>query len=163
MPGKYNALEIIEMAKKIEKNGAAFYKKAADKTSNSKTKQLLSDLATMEGVHEVVFGDMLNQISDGWSKVNEDSNADMHKYLEAMVDNIIFDLKNDNIDEILGDINKVFAFAIEKEKQSVLYYLGIKEMVPDKLGKDKISEIIGEEMKHIAILSDVARKHQTNK
>jgi len=48
------------------------------------------------------------------------------------------------------------------EKDSIVFYLGIKEMVPEKYGKDKLDKIIKEEMGHIKLLSKelVALKNQ---
>lgn len=157
---KYNAYEIIEMAKKMERNAAAFYSKASEKVENQEAKRLLSDLAEMEKVHEVVFEDLKSLFSDAeWSKMNIDSDNEMLHYLESMADNIIFDAKSDEKEIAdMSDIDYVFRFAVGKEKQSVLYYMGIKQLVPDELGRDKIEEIIKEEMKHVAILSDVWKK-----
>jgi rubrerythrin len=158
---KFNALEIIEMAKKIERNGAAFYKLASEKVINPEAKQLLNDLASMEQVHEMVFEDLKNYLPDDqtWTKHEVDTDGQLFSYLESMADNIIYDLKNDKMEEHIKSIEAIFKYAIEKVKQSVLYYLGIKELVPEALGKDKISEIIKEEMKHVAILSDAKKKY----
>lgn len=50
-------------------------------------------------------------------------------------------------------MKSVLKAAILAEKDSIVFYLGMKEMVPDKYGKDKLEEIIKEEMGHIKILS----------
>jgi rubrerythrin len=42
------------------------------------------------------------------------------------------------------------SFAIDFERETVLYFLGLKEAVKEK---EAIDEIINEEKKHIAILS----------
>ena len=39
------------------------------------------------------------------------------------------------------------------EKDSIVFYLGMKEIVPENLGKTKIDQIIKEEMAHIKLLS----------
>jgi rubrerythrin len=158
---KYNAYEIIEMAKKMERNAALFYEKASEKVNEPKVKELLSDLSKMESVHEVIFDDLKNLFSDSeWANMNISDDNDMLHYLESMADNIIFDMKNDEKEiKDMSDIDFVFRFAIGKEKQSVLYYMGIKQLVPESLGRDKIEEIIKEEMKHVAILNDVWKKY----
>ena len=53
-------------------------------------------------------------------------------------------------DESMADILKI---AIELEKKSILFYLGVKDMVPAKLGKDSIDHIIDEEKGHVVLLS----------
>ena len=158
---KYNAYEIIEMAKKMERNASLFYEKASEEVKDTKVKELLSNLSKMESVHEVIFDDLKNLFSDSeWSNMNISDDNDMLHYLESMVDNIIFDMKNDEKEiKDMSDIDYVFRFAIGKEKQSVLYYMGIKQLVPESLGRDKIEEIIKEEMKHVAILNDEWKKY----
>jgi rubrerythrin len=48
----------------------------------------------------------------------------------------------------------VLKAAILAEKDSIVFYLGMKEMVPEKFGKDKLDKIIKEEMGHIKILAN---------
>ncbi len=43
--------------------------------------------------------------------------------------------------------------AIEAEKDSIVFYLGMKEAVAENLGQDRIDVIIKEEMGHIRVLS----------
>jgi rubrerythrin len=43
--------------------------------------------------------------------------------------------------------------AITAEKDSTVFYLGMKELVSSKQGKDKIDAIIKEEMGHIRLLA----------
>lgn len=43
--------------------------------------------------------------------------------------------------------------AIVAEKDSIVFYLGMMQFVPEELGKDKLGKIIKEEMGHIRILS----------
>jgi rubrerythrin len=52
--------------------------------------------------------------------------------------------------ETIEDILKV---AINAEKNSVAFYSGIKQFVPDRAGKDRIEAIITEELGHLAMLS----------
>jgi rubrerythrin len=44
--------------------------------------------------------------------------------------------------------------AVELEKQAILFYLGIKDMVPERLGKDMVERIIKEEQSHVVMLSN---------
>jgi len=50
-------------------------------------------------------------------------------------------------------IEDSFRMALEREKDSVIFYLGIKDMVSENLGRDKIDGIIKEEMNHVTIIS----------
>jgi rubrerythrin len=57
--------------------------------------------------------------------------------------------------ETLEDIIKT---ALGLEKDSILFYLGVKNMVPPKYGRDKVEEIIEEERKHVAQLTGILQK-----
>jgi rubrerythrin len=55
---------------------------------------------------------------------------------------------------------EILKAAIGIEKDSIAFYLGMKDMVSERRGKEKIEEIIREEMEHIRLLSHelMARK-----
>ena len=53
----------------------------------------------------------------------------------------------------LSSITEILKSAIEAEKDSIVFYLGMKEAVPESLGQDRINRIIKEEMGHIRMLS----------
>ena len=59
----FTADEIFEMAEKIEKNGAEFYREAAEKATDKDTKQMLLDMAVMEQGHLETFQDMRKELS----------------------------------------------------------------------------------------------------
>ncbi len=48
---------------------------------------------------------------------------------------------------------KLLKIAIELEKDSVIYYMGIKQVIPESFGKEKVDSIIKEEMSHITLLN----------
>jgi len=43
--------------------------------------------------------------------------------------------------------------AIGLEKDSIVFYLGMKDAVPERLGRSRIDDIIREEMSHVYLLS----------
>ena len=51
----FNADEVFEMAEQIERNGAKFYRKAAENIADADEKKLLIHLAEMEDDHEKTF------------------------------------------------------------------------------------------------------------
>ena len=59
----FSADEIFEIALEIERNGAKFYRSAADSISNTDKKQLLLHLAEMEDEHEQTFKTMRTQLT----------------------------------------------------------------------------------------------------
>ena len=150
----FNADEILEMAITIEKNGAAFYRKAAEKAGASAEGMMLS-LAAMEDDHGKTFTEMREKLSaDDTKPTAFDPDDEGALYLQAMADGEVFDLKKDPTEVITGgDMKAVLRCAIGLEKDSIVFYLGIKKLVPEKLGVDWVDAIIAEEMSHIATLT----------
>jgi len=52
----------------------------------------------------------------------------------------------------------ILRIAIGLEGKSIMFYLGIKDMVPEKLGSTKVDAIIAEEKSHIVVLAAELRK-----
>jgi len=153
----FNADEIFEMAEQIERNGAKFYRKVAEGTEDEGTKQFLLELAAMEDDHERTFAAMRAELSaEERTSTVFDPEGEAGMYLQAMADGYVFDVRADPAELLTGEetIAEVLGTAIGLEKDSIVFYLGIKEMVPEKLGKDRMNAIIKEEMSHITTLSN---------
>ncbi|MCJ7615251.1 MAG: ferritin family protein [Desulfobacterales bacterium] len=155
----FNADEIFEIARQIEKNGAEFYKLAAEIVDKPSVRKLLLELAAMEIEHEKTFISLRANLSDQEKeKTVFDPEDESVLYLKALADSRIF-LKKD-IPDVLTNMNqaekdfakKIIKYAMAAEKDSIVFYLGMKDLVPENLGKDKIDQIIKEEMSHIRLL-----------
>ncbi len=152
----FNAFEIFEMAEQIERNGVKFYRKAAKHVTDSNTKQMLLELAAMEVEHEQIFTDMRKQISHKQRElITFDPENEAALYLQAMANGHVFDLNKDPAEQLTGRENVVdiLKMAIEAEKDSIVFYLGLKDFVPAQAGRKKVEDIITEEQSHIVILS----------
>jgi rubrerythrin len=147
---KFNAKTILEMAENIEKNGYTFYRRAADEVENPEIKTFLLELAEMEVDHEKLFTSMKANLSE---KENKDIVFDPYDeaalYIQALSDTRVFYEKEINT----SSAEEVLKAGIEAEKESIVFYLGMKELVPEASGKDKIDGIIREEMNHIQTIS----------
>ena len=146
----FNADEIYEMAQQIERNGAAFYRKAAQSVDDPSGKELLLNFADMEVAHEKVFAELKKDLSESDKTATTfDPEGEAALYLRALADTRVFFEKE--IDTT--SMRAILKAAILAEKDSIVFYLGMKEMVPEGLGKAKIDIIIKEEMSHIKLLS----------
>ena len=151
----FNADEVLRIAEQIERNGITFYEKAAERFGGDE-KRILLRLADMERTHERVFATMRRELSDANRELEAiDPEGEAARYLAAFADGQVFDPDADPL-ALLGpkssgrDILKV---AIGLEKDSVVFYVAIRDAVPPSLGKEKIERIIKEEMDHIVLLS----------
>ncbi len=146
----FNADDIFEMAEQMERNGIKFYTTAAESVSDDDAKSLLLEFADMEREHEKIFSEMRKELSsDEKQSTVFDPEGDAAHYLRALADTrVFFDKKID-----VSSLENILKDAIQAEKDSIVFYLGMKEAVPQDLGKGRLDNIIKEEMGHIRMLS----------
>ena len=153
----FNMDEVFELAEQIERNGGKFYRKAAESSRNENASSLLLSLAVMEDEHEATFKAMRAEVSaDEKAPTIYDPEGQSVAYLKAMASGHVFDVSSDPSDKLTGGetLKEILAIAITAEKDSIVFYLGIKDVVPEKLGKDQMDGIIKEEMGHITLLTN---------
>ena len=153
----FNIDEVFELAEQIERNGGKFYRKAAESAGNEDARDLLLSLAVMEDEHEATFKAMRVEVSaDEAAPTIYDPEGQSVAYLKAMASGHVFDVSSDPSEGLTGGetLQEILSTAIGAEKNSIVFYLGLKDVVPEKLGKDKIDPIIKEEMAHITLLVD---------
>ncbi|MGE4520495.1 MAG: ferritin family protein [Desulfobacteraceae bacterium] len=147
----FSADEIFEMAIEIEVKGQEFYRKAAADAENEDLKKILSDLADMEVDHEETFKEMKKDLKSSEKEAGVfDPENEAAAYLKALADTKVFYEKE--IDT--KSVKEVMKAAITAEKDSIVFYLGMKNLVPEKKGQDRLDKIINEEMTHIRIISN---------
>jgi rubrerythrin len=145
-----NADNVFEMAEQIESNGVKFYQAAANSTDNEGLKDFLNHMAKMEIVHQNIFKSLRGELSNKEKAATVfDPNEESTLYLQAIVDSRV-SFENEFQ---FTSVESILKAAIESEKDTVIFYLGMKEAVPEDLGKNKIDRIIKEEMGHIRILT----------
>ena len=152
---EYSAGEAFEMACQIERNGARFYRKAAQVTGDGAAGQVLLELAAMEDDHERAFAAMSEELSaQERTEPAYDPDSEAVLYLQAYADTRVFDARVDPSEQLTGEetIEEILKIAIGLEEHSIAFYTGIREAVPEKLGRERISEIIKEEMSHVVTL-----------
>ncbi|MCI0499103.1 MAG: ferritin family protein [Planctomycetales bacterium] len=149
----FNADEIFEMAEEIERNGAAFYREAAGKASGASVKKMLLELAAMEDGHEQIFAQMRRDLSPAEKEQTAyDPDNQVAQYLRTMADFHGTEGKIGPTEKLTGkeSMNEILMIALQAEKNSIAFYVGIKDLVTSKSGKGKIQTIIIEEMAHVA-------------
>ena len=146
----FNADDIFELAEQLERNGATFYRTAAESVSESQSKDFLLKLADMEDDHEKTFAQMRAGLS-GQEKASTvfDPQGEAVLYLRALADTRVFfekEIDTSSMEAILKD-------AITAEKDSIVFYLGMRDAVPQGMGRGRLDDVIKEEMGHIRLLS----------
>jgi len=126
--------------------------------SEGDEERTLRSLANMERNHERAFASMRRELADADEGLKAfDPEGEAGRYLAAIADGQIFDLKADPL-ALLGpqeSVQGILELAIDMEKDSVVFYVAIRDSVPESLGKDRIEKIIKEEMDHVILLSRI--------
>ena len=145
----YSVREIIEMAIQTEKTGGQFYAEMAAKfKDNEAINELFTKLSAREKDHEKTFTKLMDTLGDevpeGWEEAS--------KYMRAMVESAFFLGKEKSTAHMdaVTDYRQAVGFALAFEKETLLYFHGIRDLVKDKT---IIDEIIEEEKSHIMWLT----------
>lgn len=149
----FSVAEAVEQAVQTEKLGYDFYTEIAKKfKKDEKLKELFETLALKEQQHEKVFSGIRDnagqQIPDDWGEVS--------KYLRAIVESEFF-LGSGKSLQSIGNIKtaaEAVRFAMGFEKETLLYFYNIRDLVSEKAVIDKL---INEEKSHIVWLSDYGK------
>ena len=148
--------ELINIAIGIERRGIAFYDVMARSTQNTKARQIFQYLVGMEREHIQIFQNMLSE-ADKY-EVPETYAGEYAAYLQALVDSAVFTddaVTSELATQSENDIAAV-ELGISAEKDSILFYSELKEVVP-KRERATISRIIAEEKLHLRQLSDLKK------
>lgn len=152
---KFNIDEIFEIAEQIERNGAMFYRAAADTTPMKAMGAKLISLADMEDEHERTFAHMrLDFVTETKRDIVYESDDLVAQVLQAWASNAVFDMETDPLGVLSAgkSIEEILKIAIGREKDSIAYYEGLKTGLDSHDDRLKIDHIIREEMSHIVIL-----------
>jgi len=151
----FNADEILQMAERIERNGARFYRRAAEACqADEASKATFLELAEMEDGHERTFAEMRVALGGTETQTSTfDPEGQTAAYLEAMADANVFGPDTDPVDLVCDkSAAELLKIAIDLEKESIVFYLVLRDLVSAPAGRDKVERILQEEMAHVALL-----------
>ncbi len=154
----YSIREVIEQAIQTEKLGYIFYSSMAEKfKDNEELNKLFIILAGQELTHEKQFVELEQRLGgeplENWEEAS--------LYLRAIVESEFFLGNNKSLPSVnmLDTVDAAIQYAINFEKETLLYYLGLQSAIKDN---SLLNEIISEEKRHIVRLSDLRKSHSLN-
>ena len=150
-----NADDVFGMAVRIEENGYTFYTAVAAKAQDATTKKLFEDLAAMEEGHIATFKGLRSTLPGSWpADAVWDPEGLGECYLQATADTHVFtkEAAESRLQKV-ADAFEVFDLALQFEKDSVAFFVGVKEILPDLASKNEIDALIQAEMDHIRMLT----------
>ncbi len=148
--------DVFEVALQIEMHGERFYRHAVSLTDAPKMKDVFSFAAEEEAKHRQIFQAMAAKVGKDY-KPPESYPGEYCNYVRAYADNLVF--PKEKMEAQFSGIKNVedaLEFAIQREIESILYYLEMKNFVPVPQ-REEVDRIIDEERKHYLRLSDLKR------
>ena len=145
----YSIHEVLEQAIRTEQLGNEFYNDMAKRFERDTE---LNNLFTFLAQQEVQHGKTFSEIKAGTEEEEFENWEEVSNYLRAVVESEFFLGKNKSLSSMKNISSPLEAvnFAIGFERETILYFLGLKEAVKEKQVVDKI---INEEKRHIILLS----------
>jgi rubrerythrin len=153
----FSGSELINIAIGIEGRGIVFYDVMAKSTQNEAARDVFNYLADMERGHIETFKAML----EGADKfqISADESEQYTAYLRALVDSAVFsdDLVTSEMAAQAESDAAALELAIQSEKDSILFYYEMKEVMPQR-AQATVDNIIAEEKSHLRQLSELKKK-----
>lgn len=153
----FSGSEAVELGIQIEINGRDFYSQMFEKSKNSKAKEIFRYLAGEEEKHIFDFKKILDSVHQYQPK--ESYPQEYFAYLRAIADGCVFTQKNKG-KEIAGTMTsdiQAIDFGMGAEKDSILFYQGMKKIVPEG-DEGLLDELIKQEQQHLSKLWDLKSK-----
>ena len=157
MPIAFSGSELINIAVDIERRGIAFYDIMAKSTDNAVARDAFQYLADMERMHIHIFQGMLDEVDK--YQIPETYTGEYVAYLQALVDSAVFtdDAITSEMATRAGSDIEAMELAIGAEKDSILFYYEMKEILPQQ-AQSTVTKIIAEEKSHLRQLSELKKK-----
>ena len=149
--------ELINIAIGIERRGIAFYDIMTRSTENAATRDVFQYLADMEREHIQIFQGMLAE-ADKY-QIPETYAQKHASYLQALVDSAVFtdDMVTSEMATQADSDIEAMELAIGAEKDSILFYYEMREIMPQR-AQPTVYKVITEEKSHLRQLSELKKK-----
>lgn len=159
---RFNADEVLKMAERLENNSSKFYRRAAELQSvSTSVRQFFLKLAAMEDQHEATFAAMRNNLPAALRENTAfDPYMEANLYLSAMADARGGEGSPAVTDALTGHetAEQILRAALQMEEKAIVFFLGLKDMVPASLGQGQVEAILAEEKSHLTTLAQELRK-----
>jgi len=149
--------EIVELGIQIEKNGRDFYNILAGTTKSEKVKSVFQYLSKEEEKHIKIFQKLLST-TDRYEPPAVYAD-EYFAYMDALANEYIFTQKGKG--ELVAKRIKTDKEAVDSgigfEKDSIIFYEGMKKVVPD-YDHEIVDELISQEQSHLRQLSELKKQ-----
>lgn len=157
----FNAAEVFQIAVEIKERCAAYYEKAQGAIEDPQIKRLFERLAQEETEHKAKIESLKAKVpANAWKPTVSDPHQELDLYIQMMADQHVFSSVED-LDKRLAEVKSAkdaLRLALQIEKDSVIFFLGMQEATCEGKDRDLLDLLIKEEQDHVRRLSLEARK-----
>lgn len=156
----FSPAEVLNIAIGIERSGITFYDIMARTTDNEEAREVFQEFVEMERGHLNKFQNMLSSIGD--EAPADTATPEYAGYLQALIDDAVFTddaAMNETMAQADNDI-KALEVGIKAEKDSILFYQSIRDIMPASV-IPAMDRIISEEKSHLQQLTAIKKKLET--
>jgi rubrerythrin len=155
---QFSKNEAIELAIQIEREGKEFFDAVAKAASEEEVRNVFRWLAAEETRHMQVFESMREETERlalsgpyDWEEVG--------RYLRAMVQERVFPGVEEasKVARGMKDLGRVFRFALQIEKDNILYFHELRDFVAEQ-DRGVLNRLIEEEKSHIRRLVELRNR-----
>jgi len=153
------ASNLLDMAARVEYATAQFYQQASKCVMDDEAQLEFQRLASMELKHEDFFSDLkLKYGNQTVATVEESTWHSISKYVKAIQDYRVFDFNFILNHAITGHekVPEILQLAIGFEKDAIVFYAGLANIIEDKILSRMLKKIIREEFDHLSVLTNIA-------
>lgn len=157
MGSKFAASEVVELGIQIEKNGRDFYNAVCRKSKNQQAGEVFKFLAGEEEKHIAIFSSLLEKVQE--YEPPQIYTDEYIAYMNALASEYVFTQKDKGLEIAKGikTDEQAVEIGIGFEKDSIIFYEGMKKAVPEySLGI--VNELIRQEELHLKKLVDFKKK-----
>ncbi len=155
MADLFKANDVVLAAIEIEKRGEKFYLHLVDQAEDAKIRKTFEHLAREEVKHKVLFEDLYTRLGQATlpARSNEE---EFLTYLNALIDSHpLFRFKDlEDMKEHISTRTGALQMAIQFEKESILFFMEMRDFVPES-EKKFITQCIDEERDHLRQLTEM--------
>jgi rubrerythrin len=146
--------EVINFAIERENESYTLYKELSETVADAEARHLFSVLMDEEQAHKTFYAAFLAAIDVHQQSPGVTEDDEYAAYMKTLIDSQR-SVTTPPID--LANLAGVLDFAIAREKDAVLFYVGLEHFVPDD-DRSTVRTIIKEEGSHIVKLTNLKRQ-----
>jgi len=148
--------EVVAIGIQIEQNGKDFYYALVKQSKNPKAQEVFEYLGREEEIHIKAFQAILDT-TEKYEPLGSDADK-YYDYMNGLASDYVFTQKNKGLElaKIIKTDKEAINAGIGFEKESIIFYAGIKKVVPP-YDQKIVDELISQEQDHLRQLFELRK------